>query len=56
MLSIQAMVGLCLAGVSQFILLPWWIFGYLLPGLGFGILQFAQQVERFDLPARILLR
>lgn len=56
MLSIQAMVGLCLASVSQFILLPWWIFGYLLPGLGFGVLQFAQQVERFDLPARILLR
>ena len=55
-LSIQAMAGICLGIVSQFILLPWWIFGYVLPGLGFGVLQFAQLVERFNLPARILLR
>jgi len=55
-LSIQAMAGICLGIVSQFILLPWWIFGYVLPGLGFGVLQFAQLVVRFDLPTRILLR
>ncbi len=55
-LAIQAMAGIFLGIVSQFILLPWWIFGYVLPGLGFGVLQFAQLVERFDLPARILLR
>ena len=34
-------------------LLPWWIFGYVLPGLGFGVLKFALGIEAFDLPQRI---
>jgi hypothetical protein len=52
-LAIQVMVGICLGLVSQFILLPWWIFGYVMPGLGFGVLQFAQRIEALDLPARL---
>jgi hypothetical protein len=52
-LSLQAMAGISLAFVWQFILLPSWIFGHVMPGLGFGVLQFAQHVERFNLPALI---
>ena len=54
-LAIQVMAGICLAFAAQFILLPWWIFGYVLPGLGFGVLKFALGVEAFDLPGRIFL-
>jgi hypothetical protein len=52
-LAVQVMAGICLAFVAQFILLPWWIFGYVLPGLGFGVLKFALGVEALDLPGRI---
>jgi hypothetical protein len=54
-LAIQVTAGLCLGFVAQFILLPWWIFGYILPGLGFGVLKFALSAEAFDLPGRIFL-
>ena len=52
-LAIQAMAGICFGFASQFILLPWWIFGYVLPGLGFGVLKFALGIEAFDLPGRL---
>jgi hypothetical protein len=52
-LSLQAMAGISLAFAWQFILLPSWIFGHVMPGLGFGVLQFAQQIEKFNLPAQI---
>ena len=52
-LAVQVMAGACLAFAAQFILLPWWIFGYVLPGLGFGVLKFALGIEAFDLPQRI---
>jgi hypothetical protein len=52
-LAVQAVAGLCLGFVSQFILLPWWIFGHILPGMGFGVLKFALSVEAFNLPGRI---
>jgi hypothetical protein len=52
-LAVQVVAGTCLGLVAQFILLPWWIFGYVLPGLGFGVLQFAQRLEALELPARI---
>jgi hypothetical protein len=50
-LALQAMTGTGLAVIWQFVLLPWWIFGYLMPGLGFGVLKFAQNVAALDLPA-----
>ena len=53
-LTVQAMAGICLGFASQFVLLPWWIFGYVLPGMGFGVLKFALSVEAFNLPGRIL--
>jgi hypothetical protein len=52
-LSGQAMTGMTLAFFWQFVLLPWWIFGYVMPGLGFGVLKFAQEMGALDLPARI---
>ena len=52
-LIVQVIAGICLGLVAQFVLLPWWIFGSVLPGLGFGILQFAQKIEALDLPARL---
>jgi hypothetical protein len=52
-LSIQLITGMCLGVASQFILLPWWIFGYVLPGLGFGVFKLAQTIEAFNLPGRI---
>ncbi len=52
-LAIQVMAGMCLGLAAQFILLPWWIFGYVLPGLGFGVLKFALNIEAFDLPKRL---
>jgi hypothetical protein len=52
-LSVQAMIGLSLAVAWQFVVLPWWLFGRVMPGLGFGVLKFAQSVEALDLPARI---
>jgi hypothetical protein len=51
-LAIQVIAGVCLGFAAQFILLPWWIFGYVLPGLGFGVLKFALSVEALDLPGR----
>lgn len=50
-LSIQAMVGLSLAFAWQFLVLPWWIFGYVMPGLGLGVLKMAQAVATLNLPA-----
>jgi hypothetical protein len=52
-LSIQAMTGITLAFFWQFVLLPWWIFGTVMPGLGFGVLKFAQEVGALNLPAHI---
>jgi len=52
-LAVQVMAGACLGFAAQFILLPWWIFGYVLPGLGFGVLKFALSIELFDLPKRM---
>jgi hypothetical protein len=43
-LMFQLMGGICLGIVAQFVLLPWWIFGHILPGLGIGVLQFARSV------------
>jgi hypothetical protein len=54
-LAVQVTAGLCLGFAAQFILLPWWIFGYVLPGLGFGVLKFALGVEALDLPGRVFL-
>ncbi len=52
-LAVQAVASMCLAFGAQFVLLPWWIFGYVLPGLGFGVLKFALSVEALDLPGRL---
>jgi hypothetical protein len=52
-LSGQAMTGMTLAFFWQFVLLPWWIFGFVMPGLGFGVLKFAQEMGALNLPARI---
>jgi hypothetical protein len=52
-LSAQAMTGGTLALLWQFVLLPWWIFGYVMPGLGFGVLKFAQEVGALNLPGQI---
>jgi hypothetical protein len=52
-LAIQVLAGICLGLVAQFVLLPWWIFGYFLPGLGFGVAKFAHSIEALDLPAKI---
>ena len=52
-LSVQVVAGICLGFVAQFILLPWWIFGYVLPGLGLGVFKFAQTIEALNLPGRI---
>ncbi|HEX4637411.1 MAG TPA: hypothetical protein VH189_14590 [Rhizomicrobium sp.] len=52
-LASQAMAGMCLGLASQFIFLPWFIFGYLLPVMGFGVLRFAFSVAAFNLPGRI---
>lgn len=53
-LSAQVMTGMCVGFVAQFVLLPWWIFGYVLPGLGLGIFRFAQAIEALNLPSHFL--
>lgn len=53
LLSVQVVAGMGLAALAQLVLLPWWIFGYVLPGLGLGIIQFAQSIEALNLPAQI---
>ena len=53
LLSAQVVVGMGLAAAAQFVLLPWWIFGYVLPGLGVGIAQFAQDIQRLNLPGQL---
>lgn len=53
LLSVQVVAGMGLAALAQLVLLPWWIFGHVLPGLGVGIAQFAQNIEKLNLPAYI---
>lgn len=52
-LALQMVTGVCLAIAAQFVLLPWWIFGHFLPGLGLGIFKFAQTVEALNLPGQL---
>ena len=52
-LAAQMMTGACLGVASQFILLPWWILGYVLPGLGLGVFKFAQRIEALNLPGHL---
>lgn len=53
-LSVQVIAGIGLGFLAQFVLLPWWIFGYVLPGLGLGVFHFAQTIEALNLPSQFL--
>lgn len=53
-LAIQVVTGMFLGFFAQFVLLPWWILGHLLPGLGLGVFKFAQTIEALNLPGQFL--